>query len=78
MVSFITLYRGASVPTAELIAVSTDPTLVAYVASSLLRGRQVAPSADPATTALARGRRRALRLVHTEASSELARGQRHE
>src|SRR5262245_48248449 len=74
MVSFITLYRGASIATAELIAVSTDPDLVAYVAGALLRERQAVPSRDPAASALARGRRRALRVVRTEASAESARG----
>jgi hypothetical protein len=72
MVSFITLYREASIGTAELIAVSTDPDLVAYVAGALLRERQAAPSGDPAASALARGRRRALLLVRAKAASESA------
>ena len=72
MVSFVTLYRGASIATAELIAVSTDPDLVAYVAGALLRERQAALSGDPAASALARGRRRALRLVRAKAASESA------
>jgi hypothetical protein len=72
MVSFVTLYRGASIATAELIAVSTDPDLVAYVAGALLRERQAAPSGDPAVCALARGRHRALRLVRAKAASESA------
>jgi hypothetical protein len=75
MVSFITLYRGASIATAELIAVSTDPDLVAHVAGALLLERQAVPSGDPAAGALARGRRRALRLLRTEASAESAREQ---
>ncbi len=66
----ITLYRGASIATAELIAVSTAPDHVAYVAGALLRERQAAPSGDPAASALARGRWRALRLVRAAASSE--------
>lgn len=73
MVSFVTLYRGASIATAELIAVSTGPDLVAYVADALLRERQAAPSGDPAASALARGRRRALRLVRAKATSESGR-----
>jgi len=72
MVSFITLYRGASIATAELIAVSTDPDLVSYVAGALLRERQAVPSDDPAAAALTRGRRRALRLVRAKAASESA------
>jgi hypothetical protein len=72
MVSFITLHRGASIATAELIAVSIDPDLVAYVAGAILGERQSALSGDPAASALARGRRRALRLVRAKAFSESA------
>ena len=68
MVSFIALYRGASIAAAELITVSTDPNLVAFVAGALLRERQTRPSGDPAVGAIARGRRRALRVVHGEAT----------
>ena len=77
MVSFVTLYRGASIATAELIAISTDPDLVAYVAGALLRERQAVAPSDPAASALARRRRRALRLVRKEASAESAREQRN-
>jgi hypothetical protein len=69
MVSFLTLHRGPSLATAELIAVSTDPELVGHVAAALLR-KPTPPSDDPAVAALTRGRRRALRLVRTKASSE--------
>jgi hypothetical protein len=73
MVSFITLHRGASIAAAELVAVSTNPDLVAYVAGARLRERLAPPLRDPAATALTRGRRRALRLIHAEASSSATR-----
>jgi hypothetical protein len=62
MVSFLALYRGASVASAELVAVAADPSLVAYVSRELLRRRTPATH-DPVIRALVRGRRRALRLA---------------
>ncbi len=70
MVSFLALHRGPSLATAELIAVTTDPELVAYVAGALLRepkDPEASAANDPAVGALRRGRRRALRLVQAEA-----------
>lgn len=62
MVTFLALYRGASLPSAELVSVSTDPELVAFVAETLLKERNGA-SDDPALAALTAGRRRALRIL---------------
>ena len=71
MVSFISLHRGPSLAMAELIAVSTDPDLVAHVAGALLRTTGNTVSAgDPAIAAVARGRRGALRVVHREAAQQ--------
>lgn len=67
MVSFLTLYRGPSLAAAELIAVTTDPDLIAQVAGALLKDRSPDPGVDPAVSALKAGRRRALRLVRAEA-----------
>jgi hypothetical protein len=66
MVTFLTLYRGPSLAAAELIAVSTDPELVGYVATALLRHAPGGADDDPALTALSRARRRALRIVRLE------------
>jgi hypothetical protein len=67
MVSFLALYRGDSVATAELIAVTNDSDLVCQVASSLL-GHKEKPS-DPAVAALKSGRARALKVMIGEARS---------
>jgi hypothetical protein len=67
MVSFLTLYRGSSLAAAELIAVTTDPELVAQVAGALLKDRGLDPGMDSAVSALKAGRRRALRIVRAEA-----------
>ncbi len=69
MVTFLAVYRGMSLSTAELVAVSTDPTLVGHVAGTLLsaqRNEDFLPD-DPALQALASGKRRALTVVHDEA-----------
>jgi hypothetical protein len=69
VVTFIALYRGPRLSAAELVAVSTDPNLVAHVAGALLaaREREPAGSDDPAIHALNAGRRQALELVRDEA-----------
>ncbi len=70
MVSFVVIYRGDSIQTAELVAVSTNPSLVAHVAGDLLRERNEATrdglEADPVLDAVRDGRRRALEFVHAE------------
>jgi hypothetical protein len=64
MVSFLGLYRGDSLETAQLVAVSADAELVGQVATALLeRGER---PTDPALGALQKGRRRALRHVAEE------------
>lgn len=65
MVSYIALYRGRTLATAELVAVSNDSKLIAYISGKLLRER-AADESDPAIAALTAGRRRALELVRDE------------
>jgi hypothetical protein len=65
MTSFIALYRGPSVDDARLIAVSSAPDLVAFLADQLLVRDE--PSGDPVVEKLRRGRRSALKAVKTEA-----------
>ncbi len=71
VVTFIALYRGSRLSSAELVAVSTDPSLVAHVAAALLATHEHEPegSGDVATQALSAGRQHALELVRDEASS---------
>lgn len=75
MVSFVALYRGPSVPSAQLIAVSTNPELVGLVAEALLaeqlQGRE--RGEDPAVRAMAEGTRRAIELVRDEVRPERSR-----
>jgi hypothetical protein len=65
--TFLAIYRGPTVAEAELIAVSSDPTIVAEVAMRLLRTGDL-PNIDPVLRAKRRGTRAALRFVRREAS----------
>lgn len=65
MTTFLAIYRGATIGEAKLINVSADPDLVASVAARLLEGGsgERMESEDAVLSAVADGRRRALRLV---------------
>lgn len=68
MTTFVALYRGQTVASAQLIAVSADPALIALVSRRLLeRGEQVE---DPVLKQLATGRRAAIRTIQHEAEAE--------
>ena len=67
MTSFVALYRGPTVGSAELVAVSTAPELVRELAAQMLIEPE-GPEANGALHELERGRRRALRLIHDQAS----------
>ena len=62
--SFVALYRGSSIRSARLIAVSADPTLTADVARKMLGAP--AASDDPVIASLERGRHAALRAIARE------------
>ncbi|MDP8922109.1 MAG: hypothetical protein M3O34_04445 [Chloroflexota bacterium] len=65
--SFVALYRGESIASARLVAVSADPQLVVAVSAELLT--QASPDEqDPVGFALERGRRAALRAIQREAT----------
>lgn len=75
MVSFLAVYRGDSLQSAELVAVSTDPGLVESVAGEILTDRSRHPDpGDPALDSIRRGKRRALQLVRDEAGEEAGGG----
>jgi hypothetical protein len=63
--SFLALYRGETVSSAKLVAVSADPRLVRGFASSLLDAHEER-DLDPVLEELEDGRRRALHLVRDE------------
>jgi len=65
--SFLALYRGESVSGAKLLALTAEPEIVRDFASRLLAGPEESQS-DNVLHELEHGRRRALQLVHDEAS----------
>jgi hypothetical protein len=69
MVSFVALYRGATVGEAKMVAVSANPQIVAQVATQLLAEPQYAEKTeeDPVLQPMNKGRRQALRLIQKEA-----------
>ena len=68
MKTFIALYRGESVTTAKLVAITADPKLVTLVAGQMLEHEL--PPEDPVLTKLEGGRRAALRQIKKEAKVE--------
>jgi hypothetical protein len=75
MASFLALYRGSTIASAELVSASADPQLVADFATRLLHDHQGREPADPVLAAKDGGRRRALRLIRAEATLDV--GERH-
>ena len=65
MTSFVALYRGESIATARLVAVSAEPELVRDFTGRLLAEPDAAE--DAVVRELERGRRRALQLVKSDA-----------
>lgn len=63
--AFIALYRGRTVASAHLVAVSSDPQLVAEAAARIL-GQPIADDGDPVIARIERGRRSALRAIRRE------------
>ena len=72
MASFVAIYAGASISEAQMIAVSSDPALVSYVAGELLSDPRYADvsETDPVLAELNKGRRRALRMIRREWEEE--------
>ena len=63
--TFLALYRGESANGSKLLALTADPKVVRDFAARMLADPE--HEADPIIEQLERGRRGALRLVHTEA-----------
>ncbi len=66
--AFVAVYRGPTVASARLIAVSSDADLVAEVAARLLR-ESPHHECDAAAASVERGRRKALRIIRREAGA---------
>ena len=64
--SFVAVYRGDSIASARLIAVSADPRLVGEVTSQILQ-QHLPEASDPVVATLEKGRKAALRLIRQEA-----------
>ena len=74
MVTLVAVYRGATVGSAELVAVSADPALVADVSARLLaEPADDAADDDPVIRHIESGRRAALRAIKREATDAPAR-----
>ncbi len=69
MTNFIALYRGDTISSAKIIAVSADTDLVADFAARMLH-RQEESESDPIVRILDAGRQQALRLIAEEAEDE--------
>ena len=65
MVSFVALYRGDHLRTAELVAVTADPEITSQVAEQLLSDDRTKPpeNFDPVLEGLHSGRAHALKLM---------------
>lgn len=72
MVTFIALYRGDSVASAKLLALTADPQLVRKFAGRMLDAPGEGES-DAVLAEVEQGRRQALRLVRREAESRSGR-----
>ena len=68
MSSFLALYRGRTVGEAQLVAVTTDPGVVAAFATCLLSATPEEDDVadDPVLASIEHGRRQALRLIANE------------
>jgi hypothetical protein len=66
MKTFIAVYRGNTVTSARLIALSAEPILVADVSARILQ-EHVIDHSDPVVENLEHGRRIALQLIKKEA-----------
>lgn len=69
MTNFIALYRGETVGSAKIIAVSADADLVADFAARMLH-RQEETEGDPVIRKLDAGRQQALRMITEERKHE--------
>ena len=65
MVSFLALYRGDTVASAELLALSADPELVGWVTEMMLQSYSQS-SGDPVRDSLLDGKRSALERLRQE------------
>jgi hypothetical protein len=64
--TFIAVYRGRTASDARLIAISSDPAIVALVVGKILADQHDPSSDDPVVGAIDRARHQGLRLIQRE------------
>ena len=69
MLTYVAIFRGEEADDARMIAVSSDPQIVAEFADRIAADPRYS-SADPAIQELHRGRLRALRVIAREAMGD--------
>jgi len=66
MATFLALYRGETISSAKLVAVTSDPIIVAEFAGCLLQDPAESDTADPVLLSIEQGRQQALRHIVQE------------
>ena len=64
--TFIAIYRGRTASDARLVAITSDPAIVALVVGQMLADQGDQPGDDPVVGAIDRARRQGLRLIRRE------------
>ena len=64
--TFIAVYRGRTASDARLVALSSDPAVVALVVGQILADQNHRPGDDPVVGTIDRARRQGLRLIQRE------------
>jgi hypothetical protein len=64
--TFIAVYRGRTASDARLVAVTSDPVIVALVVGQMLADQSGRARDDPVVGAIDRARRQGLRLIRRE------------
>jgi hypothetical protein len=64
--TFIAIYRGRTASDARLVAITSDPAIVALVVGQMLADQGDRTGDDPVVGAIDRARRQGLRLIRRE------------
>ena len=70
MTNFIALYRGETVASAKIVAITADTDLVADFAARMLHHHEEETEGDSVVRSLDDGRKQALRLITEETTQE--------
>jgi hypothetical protein len=64
--TFIAIYRGRTASDARLVAITSDPAIVATVVGQMLADQNDGTADDPVVGAIDRARRQGLRVIRRE------------